>query len=318
MEFLDSLGDDQDCLLPDRGKRPQRRGVRRRHAITVKARPSLQSDDAQLACLRNNWELGADSCVVAFDGTTPRIDLTAFGIPVLSGDWGCQVSIDDGPAVDFDAWECVCWFSDKGADYAEFQSHTDSIEVLRQVLLSRNDHFLYVNDVARVRQGKTCRVEARLPLIGSVDADEDSLSREWQIQRDGLTARLLPLGLPQESVRSARGRLKVGDGAIVLTHESPGPGLASPLFIDWSPTRRAAPVEWSQLVAAESGRALTPWEANGYWLRLGDFRWLMYHGLTPGQTSRSVLGLHTFDETAIGEFTANGDFEAIVVVESPD
>jgi hypothetical protein len=59
--------------------------------------------------------------VIAFDGATPRIDVTAFGVPLLHGAWGLDASVDGEPLRQRGDWECVCWFSDADTDYLELR-----------------------------------------------------------------------------------------------------------------------------------------------------------------------------------------------------
>lgn len=290
---------------------PDARGARRR--------PAAQSDWAQLACLRNNWGVGADACVIAFDGPVPRIDLTAFGSAVLSGAWD-QSSTRRGdslPAVE--GWECVCWCSDDDADYVEIQGASGGVAtVLRQALLSRNDHFLFLNDVLRLRDpaANDLTHALELPFAAAATAAQDALTREWRVRLGALRVRVFPLGLEQETVRGAGGRLEIDDVAIRLTGTAAGPGICCPLFLDWSPARRSGPVQWQSLTVAENGAAVPPWQARGWRLRVGDHQWVFYHSLEPGQTARTVLGLHTFDETVIGEFDAAGKVGPIMMVQA--
>src|SRR5690606_38601334 len=83
--------------------------------------PSSQSDWAELACLRNSWLLGADSCIVAHHQSPPQISLNAFECPLLDGPWPVEF-LRDGKPIDLDnEWSCVCWHSDEDADYLELQ-----------------------------------------------------------------------------------------------------------------------------------------------------------------------------------------------------
>jgi len=283
-----------------------------------KHRPSHQSDAAQLACLRNNWGVGADACIVAFDQSTPRIDLAAFGVPVLSGDWGCSTRINDqdqfasaGP------WECVCWYSGSTADYVELQrTGANGARLLRQAFLSRDDHFLILSDAVHTAGDGRIDHTITLPLQWEATAQQDSLTREWALKRGPLTLRVLPLGLPQNTTDRADGRLTIGASSITLQQSSTGPRFACPLLLDWSPTRRKAPAQWRQLTVAESGRILTPAESLGVRWRIGDDQWLYYHLLDTCQTARTVLGHHTFHETVIAEVDSTGEVNQLVEVES--
>lgn len=291
-----------------RSVRPPRRG---------KHRPSAESDAARIACLRSNWDPGADACVIAFDGATPRIDLTAFGVPLLHGGWDLQVTVRGGAAQVRSDWECVCWFSDADTDYLELkQTASPDVEVLRQVLLSRNDHFVLLADVVKSMAGSVGPIElsTRLPLVPGAHAEQDALTREWRVKAGPLKVRVLPLGLPQESLHRADGSLAIDSAAIVLRQRAAGSGVACPLVLDWSPARRKAATQWRPLTIAEGGVTLGGADACGVRWRIGDAQWVYYHALTPRVTARTVLGMHTFNETVIGEF-AGGELQQLVQVE---
>lgn len=296
------------------------RTVRRKSTVRPfkrKHRPSSQSDAARIACLRSNWDPGADACVVAFDGPTPRIDLTAFGVPLLRGTWGTQTTVAGQELHAAGDWECVCWFSDADADYMELkQTAPGGAEVLRQMLLARADHFLLLSDVVRLPAGSEGGIEHRmeLPVVAGTSAVQDGITREWKVRAGALKVRVLPLGLPQETIHRAAGRLEADERSIRLVQQSPGTGLACPLLLDWSPTRRKAAAQWRQLTVAENGQTLSGSESCGVRWRIGDDQWLYYHALTPRFTARTVLGFHTFHETVIGE-VSDGEIEQLVQVE---
>lgn len=286
-----------------------------------KHRPAAQSDAAHLAQLRNNWGVGADTCTIAFADPTPQIALTAFGTPVLSGGWAFATGRSAGerhPRAAKHPWECVCWFSESTADYVELQCVPErGGRLLRQVLLSRDDHFALVCDIAETAGDAGIEHTLTLPLVAGASAEQDALTREWRLQCGPLTARVIPLGLPQDTVHRADGSLTIDARGITLQTTASGSRLASLLLVDWSPARRQAPVQWKSLTVAENGRTVTAAEALGVRWRIGDAQWLYYHALTTGQTARTVLGHHTFHETVIAEVDSNGDVQQIVEVENP-
>jgi hypothetical protein len=300
-------------------------GQKRLHRTSIaprfkrKHRPGSQSDSAQLACLRNNWGIGADVCTIAFDGANPRIELTALAAPVLSGEWSCSTRLGNSAPLDWSAkWECVCWFSDSTADYVELQqSAADGRRLLRQALLSRDDHFLLLCDIVDAPGSDGIEHTLSLPLVDGTQCEHDALTREWSLRCGPLKARVVPLALPQDSIQKADGRLAVGERTLTLAGRTAGSRLACPLLLDWSPARRKAGVQWRQLTVAENGRALSAAEALGIRWRIGDAQWLYFHTLDGSDASRTVLGHHTFHETVIAEVDSSGDIEQLVEVENP-
>lgn len=281
-------------------------------------RPASQSDWAQLACLRNNWGLGADACVIAYDDAKPRIDLTGLGTTVISGNWNLRTSIDEVPVSTEGDWECVCWFSDRDVDYLELQRQDNQVTVLRQAALSRTDHFLYLADSVRSHSDSTRGIEHafELPLANGAEAARDALTREWLLQIGPLKVRVLPVSLEQDATIASAGNLAIADKSIRFQQSGAGPALMSALFLDWSPARRKAGALWRSLTVAEDGRIVGPTEAAGIHLRLGKHQWLFYRSFTPGETARTVLGQHTDDETILGEMNSNGDLNPLVTVEA--
>jgi hypothetical protein len=91
--------------------------------------------------------------------------------------------------------------------------------------------------------------------------------------------------------------------------------LSCPLLFDWSPVRRKAPAQWRQSTVAENGRILGTGEATGIRWRIGESQWLYFHSLDGSDQSRTVLGMHTLQETVIGELNNRGDVNHLVQVE---
>ena len=326
VRFLASIGDDDERLVRNGGSsRSNKRmplGPGRRSAsppTKKKDRPASQSDESQMACLRNNWGVGEDSCVVAFDGTMPRIDLAAFGVPWASGDWVTETRINGQLVPVTNEWRCCCWCSDSDADYAELETQlSDDVTLLRQVLLSRADHFVLLVDIVQSKSPETTGLQhtMSIPLVDGIEPAQDAVTREWAITVGRLRLRVFPLGLEQESVDRADGSLVVTNDAIELAQQTSDNGLVCPLFLDFSPARRKKGVAWSGVTIAEDGRTLPASEASGRRLRIGDHQWLYLHNLTRSEMGRTALGLHTFYETVIGEITARGEIEPVMQVES--
>src|SRR5690606_31253862 len=163
--------------------------------------------------------------------------------------------------------------------------------------------------------GGALRLRMRLPIAAQVTAGDNRWTRELTLRAGKLKARAYPLGLPQDRIEKADGRLASENGQLVLEQTGTG-GLYMPLVIDWPPQRQREPAVWQRLTVAEDGRRLPPHTACGQRLRIGRHQWLFYRSLQAGQTGRTVLGHHTLHETVIAEFTSAGEVEPIVMVES--
>ena len=296
------------------GKRKASRGAQPVARKTGGARPTLQSDWAQLACLRTDWSPQADVLVVAHNGELPQIDLSVSGVPILTGDWPIECSVGGTSVAAAGDWECSCWFSDKDVDFIELQHKTeDGVVIDRQMLLSRKQQFALFADCLSGELEGTISYRSELPVLAETSIDADTETRELICARDGVAFRCYPLSLPCDRAHSAAGRFEAFDGLIALTQEATG-GLMAPVVVDWAPTRDQA-AEWRKLTVAAEGRALSPAEAAGFRLRVGDLHLLIYRNLNGEEQSRSVLGLHTQHETVVGRFTRKGEIAPLLIVE---
>ncbi|MBX3436897.1 MAG: hypothetical protein KF861_05340 [Planctomycetaceae bacterium] len=316
MQRLLSLADD----LATQGKKNRRIPASQPRSIASmrfkeKSSPSSQSDWAELACLRNNWLPGSDSCVITHHQPTIQICLTAFDRLLLYGAWPVEVSVDGSPVVLPGEWSSVCWFSDEDADYLELQQDADNVTVCRQILLSRVDHWLFAADAVVGPDDAGIELTTRLPLAEGVTAAAGRWTREVTVSQGKLSAVAYPLALEQQRVDHARGDLEVQNEQLVLRQDGGRGGVYAPLMFDWSPDRRRGPSLWRRLTVAEDGVIMTPGVAAGFRLRVGKHQWLYYRSLKKGQTARSVLGHHTPHETVIAEFSTTGQVQPLIMVE---
>jgi hypothetical protein len=245
------------------------------------------------------------------------LSVTAFERALIRGEWQIDVEVEGTPLSMKPDWGCVCWHSDDDADFVELQLDAgDGVVLSRQLLLSRTDHFLLLADSVSTRQNCPLQVTSRLPLVAGVIPDADRWTREVVLSREGVTARVYPLGLEQERVQRPQGSLQFAGAELVLQQTGHGGALHMPIVIDWSPDRQRCDAQWRGLTVAEDGRRLPSHAASGHRLRVGKHQWLFYRSLQAGATGRSVLGHHTNHETVIAEFTGDGEVNPIVLVDA--
>ena len=130
-----------------------------------------------------------------------------------------------------------------------------------------------------------------------------------------MKARLFPLAIPQDRVLSTPHQLSVEGNEIVLKQVAEGEGLFAPLLFVWHPERTRVDATWRTLTVTEDGKVVGPDVGVGYRLKLGDFQLMISRSLKKTGFSRACLGHHTFNETVIAKFDANGDVEPILMVE---
>jgi hypothetical protein len=278
--------------------------------------PATQSDWARMACLRNNWSATPDTLVVAHHGEMPLIDLATLGRPLISGVWELQIVVDGNPVPLKGDWECSCWFSDDDADFIELHATLDGgVQVERQLLLSRDEHFALFADAVTVPEGRRVEYTSRLPLLPSVLAEADTMSREMTLRHQGVRARAFPLALPDERVLGIAGRFAQDGPFLELQQQGEG-GLFAPVLIDWDRGRRHGYADWRCLTVTEDGRILKRSAASAHRIRIGDHQLFCYRSLRNSGEMRAILGHHTPHETVIGLFAEDGEVDPIVNVEA--
>ncbi len=302
--------------------------IPQRKSAGVQEMPSAQSDWARFAMLRSDWSSHADSLAVSHHQPAPVLDVAALGRPVLHGAWGWELQIGDAVIEAADEWSCSCWFSDPDADYLELQMKgPGSLRIERQLLLSRQDHFLLLADCVHGAESVRNRAEkssepqridlrSRLPLAGDVLAEHDVPTREIRLKIGKQTVRVFPLALPQERLYSTPHRCDAAQSELVLHQVGQGHGLYAPLLFDWHPARTRSPAVWRNLTVTEAGKTLGRDRAAGYRLQLGKYQLLMYRSLSSIQAARAVLGHHTWHETVVARFDTNGDVDPLVKVDA--
>ena len=277
--------------------------------------PVVQSDWAQLACLRSGWSLDADAIVVAHDEILPRIEMSALGLPLFSGEWEIELSLDGRKIKTKADWSCSCWYSDDEVDFLELQQTLEKgVTIDRQVFLSRTDNFAMFADSVSVGSEAVIEYRQRLPLADGINFESDVPSRECRLKQNGLNVRAFPLALAADRVQSTPGSFGREGESLELRQTAVG-GLYAPVMLDWSPKRKRSLADWRTLTVAEDGQRLTSADASGYRIRIGNHQLLVYRALTKSHFSRSVLGQHTRNETLIGHFRKTGKVAPLLIVE---
>ena len=314
----------------------------RRVRSEIATMPSNQSDWARFALLRSDWSVEADSVAITHHQPLPQLDVTALGRSLIHGDWNFKLKLGDAEVELAEEWSCVCWQSDPDADFIELQmAGPGKLRVERLVMLSRKERFLVVADsisgVPLMEMSHRTRAagatanggpkksqesprqrieyESRLSLCDGMIGSCEGTTREGRITGHRMKARVFPLGIPQDRVLSTPHELSIVGNQIVLKHVAEGEGLFAPLVFVWHPERTRVDAMWRTLTVTEDGKVVGPDVAVGYRLKLGDYQLMISRGLKKSGYPRACLGHHTFNETVVATFDANGDVEPILLVE---
>jgi hypothetical protein len=254
----------------------------------------------------------ADRIGIAFDGLSVECDLSARGLALLAGDFQSELVVDGTTVTTLGDWKAACWSSDDDGDYFEMQLFcSDTVRIDRQFLLSRRGHFALFADAVISAVAAKIEYGLSLPVAEGASIRSDFPTRECGVG----TARVFPVGLPQDRILSTPGNCFENSGRLDLTQVALGRGLYLPVVFDWHPKRRLAPSDWRSLTVTELRRVVSPDSAAGHRLRVGKEQLLIYRSLVETREPRSVLGQHTRYETVIGSIDA-GVMTPIIMVDT--
>jgi hypothetical protein len=128
-------------------------------------------------------------------------------------------------------------------------------------------------------------------------------------------AQLLPLALAEWKAERGTGALQTIDRSLELRQSGIGPCLFAPLLVDFKTKRFDKPLTWRQLTVADQRQIVSPGEAVGYRIQIGNRQWLVYRSLRDLR-NRSVLGQNVNREFLLARFDGkSGDAETLLEVE---
>jgi hypothetical protein len=273
---------------------------------------SFHSDSTREASLLAGTATHADRIDIAFHSSAVECHLRARDRALLAGDFQSELVVDGQVVSTAGEWQSACWSSDEDGDYLELQLFcSDSVRIDRQFLLSRRGHFALFADAVVIAGSAKIEYRLSLPVADGISIKSQAPTRECRVG----TARVFPIGLPQDRVLSAPGNCRENAGRLDLEQVAPGCGLYLPVVFDWHPRRRRAAADWRSLTVAEQGQVVSPEAAAGHWLRVGKDQLLIYRSLVETREARSVLGQHVRYETVIGSISA-GVMQPIIMVEN--
>lgn len=283
--------------------------------------PAAHCEATSLAVLRPAWS-PRDMLAVDYRGRELCSELTCGGQVLWSGRCNPRIALDGvelSPASD---WENLCWVSDDDADYLELQLELlGGVRVQRQMLLARQDRFLFAADAVLCERPAVIDYRLALPLVAGVAFMPGDQTREgFLASSEGRRrAQALPLALSEWSGDGHSGELSGAERALELRLTAPAAqSLYAPLFIDLSPRRFSLPVTWRQLTVAED-RVIVPRDvAGGYRVQIGRSQWLFYRSLAECG-NRTLLGQNLVSEFLAARFGRDGIAETLMEIEAtPD
>ena len=297
-----------DLVLPGR-KRPSGAGDVRLPETAI------HSEWSGIGVLRRQWRAGSEMLTAAY-GDGPLLTELQLGSDIVwSGDLTPSIAIDGRPALPTGPWEEVCWVSDEDVDYLELERVLDGgLRVQRQMLLARQDRFLFLADALLCQEPHKLDYRLRVPLRPGVSLAPGETTREGYLGGRKPRATVLPLALPEWRSDPRGGALEAVAGGLELTQSAQARALFAPLFFDLAPSRLHRPLTWRQLTVAEQRRRCPADVAVGYRVHAGDKQWLIYRSLA-APAVRSVLGANLVGDFVLGRFTKTGEIVKLIEVE---
>ncbi|HTI51561.1 MAG TPA: hypothetical protein VL475_11440 [Planctomycetaceae bacterium] len=245
-----------------------------------------------------------------------HLALSGRGALLLDGNWQAAVSVDGCNLEGRGNWEAICWNADEDGDYLELQLPLEGgARIDRQLLLPRNGHLAFFADSILAPHSDRITYRARWPMAAGLRLQPETKSRAVRVRGAQTAARIFPLALPAERIRSTSDQLSFDASALELIQHGRGSALYAPLVFDWSPKRRGLPAFWRGLTVSERSLPLPADVAVGYRLQVGTAQWLVYHSLQNSDEARAVLGHHTWNETVIGAFRRDGTVDPLILIE---
>jgi hypothetical protein len=277
--------------------------------------PAMHAEEARLAVLRPTWAAKAPRLTAGYSGRAVQLELQLAGEPVISGEWGLDVSLNGKPRELATDWENVCWYSDKDVDFLEIEAGLgNGLRVQRQILLAREDEVLLLADALLLDETTRIDYRSSLPICNHIDFGRAEETREGVLAGRAARALVLPLGLPEWRSDSRRGNLEAIGSGLFLTQSHEGRAAYAPLLIDLNARRAKKDCTWRQLTVAEWRQPQPHDVAVGYRGQVGDCNWLVYRSLA-GDGIRSLLGQQVKAEFLFGRMKPDGDCTRLLEIE---
>ncbi len=281
--------------------------------------PASNSENACVTVLRPNWARNGERVTVARSGSELRLELACGRDVLWSGPWTCEVRRDGELLVpDADAeWDEVCWTSTDDADYLEVElALSQGVRVQRQIVLAREDRFLFLADAVLGTEPASLEYRGSLPLGADIRFDPSTESREGYLVGRKPRGLLFPLGLPEWRAEPSAGTLEANaeQSLELRAARTMLAACIAPLFMDLHPRRLFRPATWRQLTVAETRQILSPDVAVGYRVQVRDEHWLVYRSLGE-RGNRTLLGHNLVSEFLVARFKTDGEIEPLVEIE---
>lgn len=310
------VGDDEDSVIADQIL-PSRQGQRsKKGRRVILAEPSANSEWGRLAIFRSDWSRDSIQLVVARSGANVQTELVSGIQTVWSGPWQYEIHLDGRKLDPPEQWDEVCWHTDDDVDYQELQATlADGWILQRQIILAREDRFLFLADAILGSDAREIDYRAQLPLTAGVGFEPAEETHEGYLIGDRWRGTVLPLALPEWRISPSNGGVEWIDGNLQVRHAVQAPRIYVPIFIDLNPSRSRRPLTWRQLTVAERLQVQSPSQAIAFRVQVADEQWLFYRSLGPA-ANRTFLGENLSNEFLAARFDQDGDADDLIRIDA--
>jgi hypothetical protein len=289
---------------------------------------SIYFENGAVAVMRRNWNRDDERIAVLFAGQTCELELVSCGRVAACGAWRFEITQQGQQLQPVSNWEASCWYSDEDVDYLELEIKlTTGVTLQRQIVLAREDRFLYLADALMSPQRGNLEYRSVLPLAPHVEFRGAKESREGFLlfgrggEAEGKSsprakplAQVMPLAMPEWRAGPHPGELTATAEGLELRQSTVAQRLLAPLFIDLDRGRFRRRMTWRQLTVAESLAIVPAERAVGYRVGIGDRQWIIYRSLAAA-ANRTLLGHNLATESLIARFGKDGEIASIVEIE---
>ena len=284
------------------------------------------SEWASSAILRSSWSPKASLVALDFSKRHSLIEI-AVKERLISGAMPLEVR-SDGKLIDWGegGFEVVCELEDANNIYLELEIEGDGVQLFRQLLLSKEDRFLFFADSVVRRDAGEIDYRLKMPLARGIDVIRENGTRELYLNRKGkgIQSLVLPLALPEWTSERCRGLFSVFKdealGVDVLNVEqtvmlpADGGALYCPVFFDLDPKRSRQKRTWRSLTVAETLDIVRPEVAAAFRVQVHEEQWIFYRALQ-SIGNRTFMGQNFAGDFFAGKFEKDGNVTELVQVE---
>lgn len=294
-------------------RQPRRSGDRPARCVRL----HLNDTAAAVAIMRTGWDADAIRVLVDYRQAVPRLEIAAGNRMLVEGAWPWSVTVDHNQLEAEGPWSVACWEAGRSSCYLEITAPlAGGRQFERTVVLLPKDRVLLLADAVTTTDepgtaaldddpdSGRLRASSTLPLATGLESKPAEETREVLVGDTAVRFMAVPLALQEWRV-PARGGFSASADGLVLTSESAGRRLYSPLWLDLDPDRIGSPLTWRQLTVADTRINLGPHQAAGFRVQTGLEQWLVYRSLDAPR-NRTLLGCNVACDFLLGHIKPKG------------